>query len=246
MPPRSPALEALLRDLWGKRYDELYEEEEGDARAPLALAEAIARVLDFLTEGDPRTAQGRLVAMARALALAAEPTTASHAPGYDRPAKVLRRAEAALAQGSLQPAPDPEVAFAPRATPTSQALHESLDTFRSPARALDAGQARAAVEDALDDVLEGDPLVFPGSAGRRDLFNWWLTQVVPAAYQQRLPDAIYTMKWPWPRLYSLTVAEGSTCIARPLYAIQRWARATACRAGPEPLRLRGRGSSGAG
>jgi AcrR family transcriptional regulator len=191
------ALEALLRDLWGRRYEELYEDDAGDARAPLPLADAVARVLDFLTEGDSATAQGRLVAMARALALAAEPTAASHAPGDDRPATVLRRVEAALAQGRLQPAADLEAALAAKATPTSQALHESLDTFRSLARALDPSQARAAVEDALDDVLEGYA-VFPGSAGRRDLFNWWLTQVVPAAYQQRLPDAIYTMKWPWP------------------------------------------------
>ena len=130
---------------------------------------------------------------------------------------MLRRAEAALAQGSLRPAPDLEAAFAPRATPTSQALHESLDTFpASPRARRRAGPRR--VEDALDDVLEGCA-VFPGSPGRRDLFDWSLTQVVPAAYQQRLPDAIYTMKWPWPRLIPDS-SRGLTCIARPLYAIR--------------------------
>jgi hypothetical protein len=46
-------------------------------------------------------------------------------------------------------------------------------------------------------VLEGYA-IFPGSDGRRDLLNWWLTQVVPAAYERRLPDEIYTMRWPWP------------------------------------------------
>jgi hypothetical protein len=189
-----PALRQLLQQLWNQRYDELYDEADGPT---LPLAQAVGRVLDALGEGDPRVAHARLVHMARALALACEPTVASHAPGERRPAEVLAQVDAALAQGALRPAPELVQSLRPAQAPTSQALHESLDTFRNLARALDAGQARAAVEESLDDVLEGYA-VFPGSAGRRDLFNWWLTQVVPAAYDGRMPDAIYTMKWPWP------------------------------------------------
>jgi hypothetical protein len=63
--------------------------------------------------------------------------------------------------------------------------------------ALDPAAARPALLEMLDDCLAGYA-VFPGSDGRRDLFNWFLVEAVPAAWSERLPDRIYTLKWPWP------------------------------------------------
>ena len=183
-----------LADLWSTRYRELYE--DGDGGSLLPLSEAEGRVLDALTsEGGP-VAHERLVYMAWALALAAEPTVLRHSPDEGRPARVLRRVEEQLRRSLLEAAPDLVTAF-PSTVVVPQALHESLDTFRSLARALDLIEAREAVESALDDCLEGYA-VFPGADGRRDLFNWWLTRVAPAAHSRRLPEEIYTMLWPWP------------------------------------------------
>jgi hypothetical protein len=42
----------------------------------------------------------------------------------------------------------------------------------------------------LDDCLEGYA-IFPGSQGRRDLFNWWLLEVVPATWCLQFPESIY-------------------------------------------------------
>ncbi|KYC44101.1 hypothetical protein WA1_02885 [Scytonema hofmannii PCC 7110] len=56
-------------------------------------------------------------------------------------------------------------------------------------------QAREALLEILDDCFEGYA-IFPGSAGKRDLFNWWVVEVIPAAWSQQLPTFIYTMKLP--------------------------------------------------
>jgi hypothetical protein len=77
------------------------------------------------------------------------------------------------------------------------ALHEALDVFANLARAFDPAAAPDALLEMLDDCLAGDA-IFPGSDGRRDLFNWILIEVVPAAWKQRLSAAIYTFHWPWP------------------------------------------------
>jgi len=109
---------------------------------------------------------------------------------------VLKRVELALKEAALHPAPDLLLAFSPHFTPP-QGLDDALATLYSVARALHPASARVAIADAVDWCLEGYA-VFPGSAGRRDLFNWWLIRVVPAAYHEHLPDQIYTCRWPWP------------------------------------------------
>lgn len=35
--------------------------------------------------------------------------------------------------------------------------------------------------------------IFPGSELRRELFNWWLTDVIPATWNLRFPTQIYTI-----------------------------------------------------
>ena len=58
-------------------------------------------------------------------------------------------------------------------------------------------EARQLLLDILDVTLDGYA-VFPGMQGRRDLFNWWLSEAVPAAFMERVPDHIYSGDWPWP------------------------------------------------
>jgi hypothetical protein len=49
------------------------------------------------------------------------------------------------------------------------------------------------INDILDTTLEGAAIV-PGSADRRLLFEWWLFEVVPAAWLFRFPTMIWTLK----------------------------------------------------
>jgi hypothetical protein len=184
----------LLKAIWDKRYPDLYE--DTDERDEMALFDAIGEVLAAFHDQGPAVAHQRFVYMCWALALSVEPTILSYTPGDSRAASVFGRVEAELKKPACASAPEVVELF-PQKVTYPQALHEALDVLKNAARALDAQQARSAVEEALDDCLEGYA-VFPGSAGRRDLFDWWVTQVVPAAYYRRLPDIIYTMKWPWP------------------------------------------------
>ncbi len=81
----------------------------------------------------------------------------------------------------------------PKRSVGTQAIDEALDVFRNALRVLDSSQAREALLEILDDCFEGYA-VFPGSHGRRDLFNWWLMEAVPATWCLQFPQVVYTMK----------------------------------------------------
>jgi hypothetical protein len=81
----------------------------------------------------------------------------------------------------------------PKRSVGTQAIDEALDVFRNALRVLDSSQAREALLEILDDCFEGYA-VFPGSHGRRDLFNWWIMEAVPATWCLQFPQVVYTMK----------------------------------------------------
>jgi hypothetical protein len=60
-------------------------------------------------------------------------------------------------------------------------------------RVLDYSQAKKSLIEILDNCLEGYA-VFPGSYGKRDLFNWWLMEAVPATWCLQFPEFVYTIK----------------------------------------------------
>ncbi len=74
-----------------------------------------------------------------------------------------------------------------------QAIDEAVDVFKNLLRVLNPAKAKEALLEILDDCLEGYA-VFPGAEERRDLFNWWLLEVVPAAWCLQYPESIYTIK----------------------------------------------------
>jgi len=187
-------LHALLQELWDYRYDNLYE--DADARRPVGnLATAIERLITFLVSHDPTLAHRRLLYLGWALALASAPTIAGWTPDDTRPQMVLDALRAWIEERQQMPL-EVKTLFPPEIT-GSQALNEARDVFANLARALDSEAAPHGLRAILDDCLEGYA-VFPGSTGRRDLFNWVLVEVVPAAWCLRLPNAIYTLHWPWP------------------------------------------------
>lgn len=195
LPPEvlsQPRLVALLRSLWSQRYVELYEEE-----ATGSIEEAIGAVLDALWPPGDENGHRRWVAMARACALASEPTVGALEANNPEPRWALERAARFPAHGFPNPATAAIVHFPEEEIRGHQGLNEALGVFRNLVRALDPELARHALTEMLLDCLAGHA-VFPGSDGRRDLFNWWLMEVVPAAWESRVPARTYSMKWPWP------------------------------------------------
>jgi hypothetical protein len=187
-----PALTTLLAELWHHRYPELYEPD--DDRPVGAVETACGAALDALWPPDDPQGHRRWLFLGWALGLAAKPTADGWAPEDERPAAVLAAVERWV--GGEDAVLDADQLFPWVVTPP-QALSEALDVFRNLAQALDPARARDGLLTVLDDCLEGYA-VFPGSDGRRDLFNWWLVEAVPAAWCQRLPDRIYTFHMPWP------------------------------------------------
>ena len=59
-----------------------------------------------------------------------------------------------------------------------QILYEAIDVFYSAVKALDYYRIKEALMEILIDCLEGYA-IFPGSEGRRELFDWWLLDVLP-------------------------------------------------------------------
>jgi hypothetical protein len=73
-----------------------------------------------------------------------------------------------------------------------QALDEAVDVFDNIPQVLESVK-REAILNILDDCFQGYA-IFPGSQGRRELFDWWLLDVVPSVFCGRLPKNIHTLK----------------------------------------------------
>jgi hypothetical protein len=73
-----------------------------------------------------------------------------------------------------------------------QALDEAVDVFDNIPQVLESVK-REAILNILDDCFQGYA-IFPGSQDRRELFDWWLLDVVPSVFCGRLPKSIHTLK----------------------------------------------------
>ena len=80
----------------------------------------------------------------------------------------------------------PEISFG------IQELDEAVDVFENLLRSFESSQSQNALLEILDDCFQGYA-IFPGSENRRDLFNWWLLDVVPAAWKLQDPQMLYTI-----------------------------------------------------
>jgi hypothetical protein len=126
---------------------------------------------------------------------ASEPSVHAWRPDDERPAIVLSAVEKHLSTNA--PEPRDWRALFPQVVSPPQALHEALDVFWNLARMIDSADPVPSLIEIFEDCFEGYA-IFGGSQGRRDLFNWFLVEVMPAAWSLRLPDRIYTLHWPWP------------------------------------------------
>ena len=71
-----------------------------------------------------------------------------------------------------------------------QAADEAYNIFYGLLKTLNKESAPVAVIDILYDAIAGDA-ISPFTAAKRDLFNWWIIDVVPRAYCLKLPSNLY-------------------------------------------------------
>lgn len=73
-----------------------------------------------------------------------------------------------------------------------QVLSEASDVYKNAINVLEPEQSLLALLNILDDCLEGYA-IFPGTDGRRQLFDWWLQDVVRASWSFSLPSDEYLL-----------------------------------------------------
>lgn len=179
-------LQTTLRDVWETPYYDLYEDDTTHR-----TFEAFERVLSAFGLPQESIAHRRYVYMGLAMALATRPTLTYRYPEDKRADIALQAAWAWLLMGQ-QPDPDwTQELFADYWTGAYTEANEAYDVFRNLLKALDRQQAYDAIFNMLDAVIN-DEAISPHHWAKRSIFNWWLTEVVPAAYYLRLPDTICT------------------------------------------------------
>ncbi len=185
----------LLRTLWDRRYKGVDEEEDGPT--PWSVQEAYATLINVLWGMGDVVGYQRCIFLGWGLALACAPTIARWAPMDPMPQRVLDAVPPRLRKpvGVLSRNWSPLFPHLQVGT-QYQELDEARLAFRAFTQLLDdRNQARPALVEMLGHCMEG-MAINEGGDGRRDLWNWVLIEVTPAAWSLRLPDFIWT--WPQP------------------------------------------------
>jgi hypothetical protein len=183
------SLRQLLYKAWQNHYEELYEEE---ADGTITLEETLLEILDALGDRDDSLCHSRYVCMALILALAVEPTVKAYLPDDQKIEQVFNLVTNWFENQEV-PTEEKINQLFPQKSVGTQAIDEALDVFKNLLQVLNPSRAKEAVLEILDDCLEGYA-IFPGSQGKRDLFNWWLLEVVPAVWCLKFSASIYTIK----------------------------------------------------
>jgi hypothetical protein len=177
------SLRQLLYNAWQNHYEELYEKQ---ADGTISLELTLLEILDALGEEDKSLCHSRYVCMAIILALAVEPTVKAYLPETQKIEQVFNLVTNWSKNQEIPTFEEINQLF-PQKSVGTQAIDEALDVFKNILRVLNPTQAKKAILEILDDCLEGYAII-PGSMGRRDLFNWWLLEVVPSSWCLQFPD----------------------------------------------------------
>jgi hypothetical protein len=204
------SLKGALSKVWQQHYEELYEPE---AEGTTSLQAGLDDILSLFQSNNPTLNHLRYVWMALILASVVEPTVKYYQPDNSIPEEVINRLSLWLIENLAKlKLFDCKVQFYKAAEeeqensimdafrlftetnkiPSFQVLYEALDVYINAIKALDPNQSLEALLDILDDCLEGYA-IFPGSYGRRELFDWWLLDVVPASWYLVPPSSIYSI-----------------------------------------------------
>ena len=210
------SLNKLLSTVYNRHYEELYEPEAARANC---LQDDLDEILGlFNNNSNQILKQFRYIWMALILASAVEPTVKYYLPDYNISEdtinqlaswlkktlvksihkqtnfnKMLEQIEFIGSSDNLDKSLDLDNIFSEdKKIPSFQVVYEALDVYKNAVKVLDPNQSLEALLSILDDCLEGYA-IFPGSQGRRELFNWWLLEVVPASWRLSVPHSMYTI-----------------------------------------------------
>ena len=188
-------LKELLDFAYREKYAELYEENHGN----ILLEDICLKILNELKGKTKLLTYQRYIFMGLVMSDAVSPTIKIYLPNDNITPKVYQFVKSRLTNKSLTYSTQfieiienflkdlfPEVSFG------IQALDEAVDVFESLLRSLAPSQSKNALLEILDDCFQGYA-IFPGSENRRDLFNWWLLDVVPAVWKLETPQMLYTI-----------------------------------------------------
>ncbi|BAZ29384.1 hypothetical protein NIES4074_18290 [Cylindrospermum sp. NIES-4074] len=200
-------LQVLFNKIKLKHYEELYEPE---ADGTASLQDDLNAVLEVLRDSDQSVNHLRYVWMALILSLSVEPTLEYYDPSNSLLKIIIKLLEEVLRETinfsskSISITTDTldnlineifksHESYFQIKTANFQAISEALDVFYNALRVINYDQAVEAILEILDDCLEGYA-IFPGSYGRRELFDWWLFEVVPASYNLLPPKTFYVVE----------------------------------------------------
>lgn len=190
-----------------KSYSEIYEPVIGQ---DISLQESLEDILKAVRYNANSLYHIQYVWMALILTLVVKNTVEFYQPNNPTPGKIIQKMESWLLT-SVEAGINPEAVFKQAVHPDEiefsidfdvnlapalgsfQAWYEASNVFENALKTLDPNLALDALLEILEDCLEGYA-IFPGSAGRRDLLNWWLFDVVPAAWCLRAPTSMYLVE----------------------------------------------------
>ncbi|MCT7971846.1 hypothetical protein [Laspinema olomoucense] len=204
-------LKSLINKIREERYTALYESE---ADGTASLDNALNDILDVFQTSGKTLCHFRYVWLSLILVLVVEPIVESYQAQNNFTKSTLELLERGiysqidsdLSSKKLhfdlqQEIDNLEAIFSQPIEPIKnkgianlQIISESRKVFRNALRVLDREQAKEATLEILKDCLEGYA-IFPGSSGRRDLFDWWLLEVVPASWYLLSPRTLYVGEW---------------------------------------------------
>lgn len=202
------SIQGTLSRVWQQHYEELYEPEAEDAAS---LQDALDEILKVFQSNNQTLSHIRYVWMALILVSVVEPTVQYYQPLDLIPQKTISKIELWLRENtekmldSKRKFPKAlrkeefnalldgiKIDYTNKKVANFQIIFEALDVYRSAIKTLDYEQSLESLLDILENCLEGYA-IFPGSHGRRELFDWWLLEVVPASWYLMPPSSIYSL-----------------------------------------------------
>lgn len=202
------SIQGTLSRVGQQHYEELYEPEEEDAAS---LKDALDEIMEVFQSNNQTLSHIRYVWMALILASVVEPTVQYYQPLNLIPQKTISKIELwlleniekmldskrkfsnALREEEFNALVDGiQIDYTNKKVGNFQIIFEALDVYLSAIKTLDYNQSLESLLDILDNCLEGYA-IFPGSHGRRELFDWWLLEVVPASWYLMPPSSIYSL-----------------------------------------------------
>ncbi|MFM7365281.1 MAG: hypothetical protein ACKO11_12470 [Cuspidothrix sp.] len=203
----SKSLQVLVDKIKLESYQELYELETDENAS---LQDDLKAVLEVLGEKDKTLSHLRYLWMTLILSLAVEPTLEYYDPSNSLPKIIIKLLEEFLQKiisssgKTINIIPNQldqlineifksHESYFHKQGANFQEISEALDVFYNAIKVIKYDQAVESILEILYDCLEGYA-IFPGSYGRRELFDWWLEDVVPASYKLRPPKSFYVVE----------------------------------------------------